>query len=50
MIPAEWYCELGWPAHPLPAAETTPEGSWLVVADAELGAEIARVLGKGRLE
>ncbi|MCW2626264.1 type I polyketide synthase [Mycobacterium sp.] len=46
VIPSEWYCELGWPAHPLPAAETTPEGSWLVVADAELGAEIGRALGQ----
>jgi phthiocerol/phenolphthiocerol synthesis type-I polyketide synthase B len=46
VIPAEWYCELRWPAHPLSAAETTPEGSWLVVADAELGAEIGRVLGQ----
>ena len=46
VIPAEWYCELTWPARPLPTAATTPDGSWLVFADAPLGAEIGRVLGQ----
>ena len=45
MIPAEWYCDLTWPVRPLSGAETTAEGSWLVVAEAGLGPEIGRVLG-----
>jgi phthiocerol/phenolphthiocerol synthesis type-I polyketide synthase B len=44
-VPAEWYCELTWPVRPFSGAETTAEGSWLVVAEAGLGAEIGRVLG-----
>jgi phthiocerol/phenolphthiocerol synthesis type-I polyketide synthase B len=45
VIPAEWYCELRWPVRELPAAQTTPEGSWLVVGDAGLGVEIGHALG-----
>ncbi len=45
MIPAEWYCELTWPVRPLPTTKTPVGGSWLVVGDASLGAEIGRVLG-----
>ncbi|HME74433.1 MAG TPA: type I polyketide synthase, partial [Mycobacterium sp.] len=45
VIPAEWYCELTWPARPLSGAETAADGSWLVVAEAALGGQIARVLG-----
>jgi phthiocerol/phenolphthiocerol synthesis type-I polyketide synthase B len=45
VIPAEWSCELTWPARPLRAAETAMEGSWLVVAANSLGAEIGRLLG-----
>jgi phthiocerol/phenolphthiocerol synthesis type-I polyketide synthase B len=44
-IPAEWYCELAWPPHGLPDAEAGVDSSWLVLADAEVGAEIGRVLG-----
>src|SRR3954451_1028146 len=44
VIPAEWYCELTWPDRPLPGAEVAAAGSWLVVAEARLGAEIGRVL------
>ena len=44
-IPAEWYCELAWPARGLSVAEAGGDSSWLVLADSELGAEIGRVLG-----
>ena len=44
-IPAEWYCELAWPARGLSGAPATVDSGWLVVADSELGAEIGRVLG-----
>jgi phthiocerol/phenolphthiocerol synthesis type-I polyketide synthase B len=47
VIPAEWHCELTWPARPLSGNQSPAEGSWLVVADGAVGAEIARVLGKG---
>jgi acyl transferase domain-containing protein len=46
VIPSEWNYELTWPVRPLSAAETAGDGSWLVVADADLGAEIGRVLGE----
>jgi phthiocerol/phenolphthiocerol synthesis type-I polyketide synthase B len=45
VIPAEWNCELTWPAHPLSDATATPTGSWLVIGDSGVGAEIGRVLG-----
>ena len=46
VIPAEWYCELAWPVRALSgAAEITAEGSWLVVAEAGLGAAMGAVLG-----
>ena len=48
VIPAEWHCELTWPARPLSGDQNPAEGSWLVVADGAVGADIARVLGKGR--
>ena len=46
VTPSEWDYELRWPVRPLSAAETAEDGSWLVVADASLGAEIVRVLGQ----
>ena len=46
VIPAEWYCELTWPVRRLAAAKTTANGSWLVVADADLGAEISHALAE----
>jgi acyl carrier protein len=46
VIPSEWNYELKWPVRPLSAAETAGDGSWLVVADASLGAEIGHVLGE----
>ena len=45
MIPAEWYCELSWPVRPLSDAPSAANDSWLVVAEAGVGAEIGRVLG-----
>ncbi|MGH3554845.1 MAG: acyltransferase domain-containing protein, partial [Mycobacterium sp.] len=45
VVPADWYCELSWPVRAL-SAETAAGGSWLVVADADLGAQIARILGE----
>ncbi len=44
-IPAEWYCELAWPARGLSQAQAGVDSWWLVFADSELGAEIGRVLG-----
>jgi phthiocerol/phenolphthiocerol synthesis type-I polyketide synthase B len=47
-IPAEWWCELNWPARGLTAAQERPadsDGFWLVIADADLGAEMNRALG-----
>jgi phthiocerol/phenolphthiocerol synthesis type-I polyketide synthase B len=46
-IPADWTYELSWPVRPLPAAATTGGGSWLVVADEDLGAQIVSALGGG---
>jgi phthiocerol/phenolphthiocerol synthesis type-I polyketide synthase B len=45
VIPAEWDLELTWPVRRLSTAETTVEGSWLVLGDADLGAELRRTLG-----
>ncbi|UXA15917.1 SDR family NAD(P)-dependent oxidoreductase [Mycobacterium sp. SMC-4] len=39
-----WFHKLAWPARELPQAGDT-DGSWLVIADAETGAELARALG-----
>jgi len=44
-IPAEWYCDLVWPARGLSGAQAGVDSSWLVVGDSEIGAEIGRVLG-----
>ncbi|MCU1694438.1 MAG: Phenolpthiocerol synthesis type-I polyketide synthase ppsC, partial [Mycobacterium sp.] len=45
-IANEWDSELTWPVRPLTAVEAAGDGSWLVLADADLGAEIGRVLGE----
>jgi phthiocerol/phenolphthiocerol synthesis type-I polyketide synthase B len=45
LIPAEWWCELTWPALEVPGAEADADGSWVVIAHADLGAEMSRVLG-----
>jgi phthiocerol/phenolphthiocerol synthesis type-I polyketide synthase B len=45
VVPAEWFCELTWPVRS--ATETTvgAAGAWLVIGDAELGAQLQRDLG-----
>ena len=50
VVPAAWFCELAWPVKKLPApAEThsrsAQHNSWLVIADAAVGAEMALLLG-----
>jgi phthiocerol/phenolphthiocerol synthesis type-I polyketide synthase B len=45
LIPAEWWCELTWPARQLPGPVSDADGSWLVMADTDLAAEMGRVLG-----
>ena len=44
-IPVEWNFELTWPVHRLSCADTAARGSWLVVASADLGAEVRRAVG-----
>jgi acyl transferase domain-containing protein/acyl carrier protein len=41
----EWEHDLTWPVRPLSAVEAAGDESWLVLADADLGSEIGRVLG-----
>ncbi|WP_131823680.1 type I polyketide synthase, partial [Mycobacterium talmoniae] len=48
VIPAHWYSELTWPARELPAAQHAAGGSWLVLGDPDIGAEIARAVGNDR--
>jgi phthiocerol/phenolphthiocerol synthesis type-I polyketide synthase B len=43
----DWYYKLAWPARPMPDAGTVASGSWVVLADAGLGAEIDRAVGGG---
>ena len=46
VVPAEWTCELHWPARPLASVAGSGAGEgWLVVAEAAVGAEIERELG-----
>ncbi|MHA0287375.1 SDR family NAD(P)-dependent oxidoreductase [Mycobacterium sp. C3-094] len=46
VVPAEWFCELTWPVKPLATPGTdAPAGSWVVVGDDRIGAEMARRLG-----
>lgn len=44
-LPAEWYCELAWPARDIASAHIGADSQWLVIADSELGTEIGRILG-----
>ncbi|WP_018598732.1 type I polyketide synthase [Mycobacterium sp. 155] len=41
-IPADWLYEPAWPVHPLSAADIAGVGPWLVLGDADLGAELGR--------
>ena len=45
VIPAEWFCELTWPAQNAAEVSTAPAGDWLVVGDDDLGAGIERAAG-----
>ena len=45
VIPAEWFCEMAWPAQPVSADRDSSEASWLVIGDAELAAQIGRLEG-----
>jgi len=46
-VPPVWFCELTWPAKallgPTEAPPSSSQTSWLVIADAALGAEMARL-------
>ncbi|WP_458315762.1 SDR family NAD(P)-dependent oxidoreductase [Mycolicibacterium brisbanense] len=42
VVPAEWYCELTWPERPVEAEPVPAAGSWVVIGDHRLAAEIAR--------
>jgi acyl transferase domain-containing protein len=44
-VPAEWRCELTWPVHELPETVTAATASWLVIGDADVGAQLRRQLG-----
>jgi len=44
-VPAQWYCELAWPARGLSGGQTDVGSEWLVIADSGLGAEIGSILG-----
>ena len=46
-IPADWLYEPTWPVHPLPTVDTAGVGPWLVLGDADLGAELGLGLGRG---
>ncbi len=43
----DWFCELTWPIRELGAAEEAGDGSWLVLAEPEVGDELAQLLGAG---
>ncbi|MCV7384524.1 type I polyketide synthase [Mycolicibacter longobardus] len=44
-VPADWWCELTWPAAEAAAGESATEQSWLVIGDKDLGAELGAQLG-----
>jgi phthiocerol/phenolphthiocerol synthesis type-I polyketide synthase B len=44
-VPAEWHCELTWPARRLAHAEASVDDTWLVLTDSEIAAEIGRITG-----
>jgi len=41
----DWCYQLAWPVRPAPSADTSSSGTWLVVADNGLSAELVRVVG-----
>ncbi|MGE2716624.1 SDR family NAD(P)-dependent oxidoreductase [Mycolicibacterium litorale] len=46
VVPAEWNCELTWPARPQTFDGPAPSGPWLVIAEPGLGAELAALIGE----
>lgn len=45
-VPAEWFCALTWPVKPLATQpDPSPDGRWLVVGEARVGDQMARLLG-----
>lgn len=46
VLPADWNCELSWPSRPL-AGVPAAVGSWLVVGQPALAAQLQRELGDG---
>ena len=44
-FPPEWLCELAWPAAELTHSGIDSDATWLVIADAALGAAMNRLLG-----
>ncbi len=45
LIPDGWDYELTWPKQQLSPADSTVHGSWLVIADSDLGTEVRRAVG-----
>ncbi|HKV17921.1 MAG TPA: type I polyketide synthase [Mycobacterium sp.] len=43
VIPAEWYCEMAWPAQPLSSDLRSLCASWLVIGDDEIARGIGRI-------
>lgn len=46
VIPADWYCEMAWPALPVTNDRTLSGASWLVIGDGELAAQIGLLEGE----
>lgn len=46
-VPADWLYEPTWPSRPLPAGSRGSAGSWLVLGDGELAAELGAHAGPG---
>jgi phthiocerol/phenolphthiocerol synthesis type-I polyketide synthase B len=45
VIPADWFCEMAWPAQPVTDDRTLSEASWLVVGNGDVATQIARIEG-----
>ena len=49
VVPADWFCEMGWPAQPVTNDRTLSEASWLVVGDSDVAAQIGLLEGGDRI-
>ncbi|WP_123029412.1 SDR family NAD(P)-dependent oxidoreductase [Mycolicibacterium stellerae] len=45
VIPADWYCEMAWPALPVTDDRTLSGASWVVLGDSEVAAQIGLLEG-----